>query len=370
MTRPQYKYDINSLYPFVMFSRVYPEPESLKFEEAPTVDRLIWYLTGRFEGMAKCTVQHKPRPFGYLPYTLPNKKLVFPTPDKPMTGYWCFPELREALNDGAIEIISCDHIVSGFRIDSPFKSFVSSLHKWKQDAEKAGNRFERMTAKLLMNSGYGKFGEQRSEELKYAEEYDFDYHRELNNSTGKEFEWCPVHEYTRDGYYKAVNEGQNKLTSHTLFCWASYITSWARVENLRWQRLIHEKGGYCYYTDTDSFVTDVELPHGDKLGDLKQEDDRFTAIYAPKDYRHIDYGKTDMAYFLLPEDSKIKGLPKDAVETDDNSYIYNTFFTEKMAIRRNEQVGKAFKMAKTLSRRYDKGEVMPDGYVRPLRVIE
>lgn len=48
--------------------------------------------------------------------------------------------------------------ISGYRRESPFKDFVSTLYECRLEARKEGNEALAYVYKILMNSLYGRFG--------------------------------------------------------------------------------------------------------------------------------------------------------------------------------------------------------------------
>jgi hypothetical protein len=52
---------------------------------------------------------------------------------------------------------------------------------------------------------------------------------------------------------------------------SSHITALSRISLWRHMKTAVQLGGNIYYSDTDSLITDIELPTSTKLGDLKDE---------------------------------------------------------------------------------------------------
>jgi hypothetical protein len=146
-------------------------------------------------------------------------------------GVWAYPEIRQALTDGARihqvhEAVQCRRARR-----TPFASYIDECYKKRLAAPKGS--LDDVYWKLMMNSLYGKFGQNDGLEV-----ITNDLLRTLNTSAG-----------------------------HANVIWSAYVTSLARIELLRHLRAASE----CYYTDTDSLFTPKILPTGPKLGELKEE---------------------------------------------------------------------------------------------------
>ena len=70
-----------------------------------------------------------------------------------------------------------------------------------------------------------------------------------------------------DVWYQAHRVDASYVIPHV----SAHITALARVRLWEFMKMAVEKGGRIYYLDTDSLITDVELPTSNRLGDLKDE---------------------------------------------------------------------------------------------------
>lgn len=138
-------YDVNSMYPFVMKSRLHP-------------------INGTFEHTDKMPKDFS-RPFflhfigtnkGALPSVAKDGSLTF---DKPRGEFMaCSHELEIALKYGLVTIervIDCHVAMQTITFDH----YVDDFYQMKLAAEARGDKALRLFAKLLLNSGYGKFGQ-------------------------------------------------------------------------------------------------------------------------------------------------------------------------------------------------------------------
>jgi hypothetical protein len=100
---------------------------------------------------------------------------------------------------------------------------------------------------------------------------------------------------------------------------AAAVTSYARIYMSKIKLLIHDLGGKVYYTDTDSIVTNIELPEhlvGKGLGQFKLEHKIKQAYFI-----------SNKTYFLRTYDNKVikkaKGVKSDSLTEEDYINMYN-----------------------------------------------
>lgn len=366
ITPHNWTYDINSLYPWVMYMGYFPNPNKIRRLSNPTINQLI-AIMGEYEGMARVTVKHAKSKICYLPYKREDGKVIFPHGE--FVGSYCFPELRYALQTGKLEIESIDYVIYGERMESPFKAFIAKIYPLKQN----GEGFIREVYKKIMNALYGKFCENHSKQEWYSERFDSVMFEKLQKDF-PDVTWNPLGAETERGYYRAQSKEEDTTTNHTIYAWGSYITSMARCENAKWQDKIRELGIDCYYTDTDSFVTSGELPQewvsSTELGLLKCED---------KPPMHYIHGNKD--YTRVGGVRQTKGVARGkANKPETTGYhpitrIGNVFqFTRLVGVkeaRRNSKLkyGQAILITKALSSKYDKRIVGEDGETESCRVV-
>lgn len=363
--QPNFYYDVNSLYPYAMIAGNFPNPAKLHQRRYVSPTTLAQMLADQtLEGCATVEVWHPPTYIGYLPYRDVNAsdRLLFPVGK--FTGTWCFPELRYAISRG-IKVLRCELVSYSAGMPSPFTSYVSRFFELKKTAE----GFEREVYKLLMNGLYGKFAEWHSKRELYARSYSEEKRAELAAQFGDVL-WQPLGKAREDGYYVFEEE---RLTSHTIFCWASYITAYARVRNAQLQDLIRDNGHRVFYTDTDSFLAETLLSSdaspesirsliGEELGQLKLESYQMRRIYGNKDYERTDFddeGKIKR---------RLKGVPKNAEQINPSVYRYQSIVKLRQAIRRGIEAGSPVTIAKELTRKYTKRQVLPNGDTLPIEV--
>ncbi len=349
-------YDINSLYPFVMANFMYPDPSCFTRVTNISKDELT-RLINRYEGNAKLTVTVKDcyRPILPVKY---NNKLIFPVGR--ITGRWNFPELRLAIKNKQIEIEQIHEVIYSTRVVNYFKNYVEDLYNKRKQSN---NEYDKLVYKLFMNSLYGKFGQRIKNDTKYASNVkDLE---EIENTYGDMI--TKISELKSGFYAVSLNlDKENKqYVSHSIVSWASYITSYARIINWQYQETIESKYGLkVAYTDTDSFFVDGEIPIesglvGPELGQLKLEPEKVKDIIGPKNYKYIKDGK---------EYTKLKGVPKSAIETEDGKYQFNKIVKYKEAMRRGLTPGQSVEVFKVLKKVYDKRVKLSNGETRPIRI--
>jgi len=214
-------YDVNSLFPTVMRNGTFPDlHEDFRRTKAPDWSK---------EGMAEVTLTVPVTRYPVLPMRSPDGELVYPYGT--LHGTWAYPEIRQAITDGARIHSVHEAIQYQPAKRSPFASFVDYCYERRLRATKGS--LDDVYWKLMMNSLYGKFGQNDGLEI-----ISQDRLRSLSTSAG-----------------------------HANVLWAAYVTSLARVHLLGQLRHAFE----CYYTDTDSLFTPAILPTGPNLGELKEE---------------------------------------------------------------------------------------------------
>ena len=121
-----------------------------------------------------------------------------------------------------------------------------------------------------------------------------------------------------------------------------------------------------YYCDTDSILTNehgkeiIEKKYaGDKLGELVLEDSSdYVELFGLKDYH---FGKR----------KRLKGVSKSAKKVNEDTYEFLHWGTTIEAMKSGKQDAMFTEIRrKTLSRRYSKGTVNPDGTISPLAIFE
>ena len=360
-------YDINSLYPKAMKEARFPDPEKYKTLVNPTVAEFR-HILSEYEGEALLTVHQANSYIGYLPVRDKDNKVTFPVGN--LTGHWCFPEIRYALSTGKIEIESVASVTYSPGIESPFAGMVDFAYAIKRD----NKGFKKEVFKLLLNSLYGKFGEYHIGNEWYSSTFDRELLAELEKTYGEgKIRWIPLGREGDSGYFSTTDDSQyDRWTSHTIFSWAAYVTSTARVINAEYQDKIRALGIEIYYTDTDSFLCSGELPSewiNKELGFLKYEPDHSIAyINGNKDYRLRETGIRQTKG--IPRGKANNSLPiAYSLKTHEiTHYSFTRLIRVKESRRRGIPVGSPLQVVKNISEKYLKRTPDTTGNTSPLRL--
>lgn len=384
-----YKYDINSMYPFAMVKVKFPNPKHVKKSKANDLEGLL-HTMKFYEGQATITVNHKYHEFGFLPVRSEGK-LKFPSGT--FTGTWCFPEIRFALKHKIIDIVEIHEVLRSHRMDSPFKNFANDLY----EARLTVTGIEKVIKKNLMNSLYGKFGQRQKFLEIYYEEVPFElleilidrkipyelkmFNKDRNDCYIRIFKPVKITEKeVKERNIKILSENEIEIEDtdnysieykvndnpkafktkiHSIPCFASYITSYARVYLL--EQMIKYKKNNVTYCDTDCVCMEIDPMIEDSLvlGAFKKEKEILTHIYGNKNYTEI---KGDVL------NRKIKGIPKKAVKLSENSFLYQAMTKTKKAIRNQLTAGVWVEQEKTITNRYDKRKVLKSGKTKILKI--
>ena len=331
-------YDINSLYPFVMNTKNYPNPYTLK--KGVDLEK---------EGITFCEIESPNILYPLLPFRTPEK-LLFPVGK--FKAWQSNVELRKAIELGyKIKAIDGYYYESVF---NPFSLFISDLYKLRMNYKKNKSLVEiEIVPKILMNSLYGKF----AQKLQYQELYFMD-NQENKNLISK---YCYINrelreqgkplKYTIDSPdNRTIKKNgilfheprmfyviDNEITNYPKFInpiLSIYTTSYARLELYKWIELILKQGKKVLYCDTDSLITNAKLKTGEKLGEMKKEISIHKGIIIkPKFYYLEDESKKNIY-------AKSKGMHNlktflqfdDVLKTQKYEYVKFTKFRE--ALRR------------------------------------
>lgn len=261
---PTYHYDVNSLFPAMMLRHRYPDLTSWYETEAPD-----WSL----EGAARVTLTIPACAIGPLPVRAPETgELLFPIGE--VTGAWCYPEIRAALERGA-RLDRVHWALEFSETCDPFSSYVADCYARRLRAKAAGDELGSIFWKLVLNSLYGKFAQ----------------------SSG-------ILTIKNDTEFTIPTTGRNANV-----IWSAYVTSYARVELLG----LLEKTANPYYCDTDSVFSDTQFETSTDLGGLKLEGEYDRTLFkGNKIYTRTGIVYTDKGPKRVVDDAKAKGVPRDA----------------------------------------------------------
>lgn len=343
-TQTYYKLDVNSMYPFVMKDNDYPV-EFVAYGENVDITRVIalsqqYYLIGIIELDTDQPV-----------YAYKDKhKLIFPI------GHF----ITALHQSEIIYAVTHGHFISALKLAAyrkgpVFSDYVDFFYRMKLRAEDDHNPVIRHQAKIMMNSLYGKFGQQEVISKVVPNVTGFKYGRftGYSEALGKRVEVNCLGADMELSY----KQGESVYSFPGI---AGAVTAYARL--YLWDLLQIAKVENCFYLDTDSLVVNQEgydrlasYLDNTKLGYLKLEDtsDSFT-IWGAKDYQ-------------FGADIKHKGVPKSAKELAVGSWQYEQFRGANTWLADGLDTGvKVYTRTKQRISGYDKGIVNPDRSVSPL----
>jgi hypothetical protein len=239
--------DINSLYPHVMT------------REFPATAKTVKDISGF--GVADVTIRLPEAYIMGLPYRDEEGRVIFPWGK--LRGIWTFAEIQDAVAHGG-KILKL-HNAIGCREGQ--KYYADYVHHFYQMRQACKDEAKRLFFKLLMNNLYGQLATRGS------------ISRTVSNT----------HPNAQSGAYpvfgnKLLMDFNTAPPEHCNYLHAAYVTSYGRLELLKYLRELGERMIYC---DTDSLIFTGKPPFkiGDGLGEMKLEGrGKHVVTYAPKTY--------------------------------------------------------------------------------------
>lgn len=236
-------YDVNSMYPYVML-----QPLPVRYVAESRILREDWY------GFVYAKVRI---PDIYIP-VLPvrREKLYFPIGI--IEGVWSTEELLHSQYSG-VEILN---IYQGYYFETTtvFEGYIRTLYEQKRNAGEP----LRSIAKFLLNSFYGKFGQNPVKKM-YVTDKDAPY--------GSFPILTPDGNLSGFSYYE-----RHSKAAYLLPHLSSAVTSKARLV------LADRLNTHAYYCDTDSIFTEQTMPTGKELGEWSYVGSGEARFYQPKLY--------------------------------------------------------------------------------------
>lgn len=346
---PCYKYDVNSLYPFVCTDMYFPDFGRMKKGKSISKFKNILSLQ---EGCALVKVRHKQNFVGVLPYRKDNE-IIYPF--GVWVGWYNFNELRKAVSTGLVDILEVREYIHAPKIY--FKELADYM---KFFYDKKNNSFgaEKMIFKFLLNALTGKFSQKEHGEKRYFENV-HDMKQYLVSLTRLPEKYNVLHfsEDREDLFLEIFRSKNNQKPSR----WnnpavSSYITSQARIYMLDFY-LKYQKN-LCY-TDTDSLVLSRPMDEkvGNDMGQFKKEHDESIEIIGNKHY----YAKVGRKKYKM-----IKGVHKKHTKKK-GKFCFTKMIRTKEGIRRKIDTGIFVSVEKLLTNDYTKRTVIKNK-TQPLKI--
>lgn len=267
-----YLYDINSLYPYVMGKYSYPSKYYYVYRwKEPRIQPTKTIIENKDVLAIFAIVDDTYEKYPFFASRIKDK-LVFNNSIKECLIFT--EELEYLVQIGYVFSFKTTGCVLGYQ-EKFLEKFVNEGYSIRKQM-KANNNPEEYFIKILLNSGYGKFGEGR-EKIDYG----------VMSSAGEMDENTTIDDYNENYPWLVTRtkKHSNYLTNNVLI--AQKITAMARLE--LYQK-IHDAttlGALLAYTDTDSLVLDKPvLPVGKNLGELKCETISGFQALGLKEYIH------------------------------------------------------------------------------------
>ncbi len=334
--------DVNSLYSHVM--RTHKFPTKLKwFAKNVTIDYLKDLLVD-YAVTARVLVNIDEPVFPYK-----TDKVYYPLGR--FITVLTTPALKYALSKGWILEVMETAI---YEQEYIFKEYVDFFYGLKRYYKKAENPVYYMITKFFLNGLTGKWGQRSQKYIEIGECNSWEYSIEEVADLDTHERWTEI----RIGG-KIYREGKKQESFDSFVAIVSHITAYARDHTIK----LRYKAGVenTFYIDTDSLTVNEKGYHNLKdeldefeLGRLQvQEIANRVVIRGAKDYKFGDK-------------EKIKGIRKDAVYLGNNQYSQLHFMKTRSMMRLGIQNRAIMRrVTKKLKRVYDKGKLLPDGFVEP-----
>lgn len=218
---------------------------------------------------------------GCLPYRGDDGRLYYPNDDTVRTYNATSWEILAGLDTGTLDIKNTIKVLQHV-FTANFQEYVDYWYAEKLAAKKAGDKARELFAKLMLNSGYGKFGQdgRKFEDYRITEYGDW--------PDGEE--WKPYSNIEAVKDYQVFSRPNPSYRFYNVATAAS-ITGYVR--GFLWRSLCAvERPLYC---DTDSIIcrSADKLPMGDQLGEWSLECDAEEVYIAQKKMYSIKVKDSD-----------------------------------------------------------------------------
>lgn len=340
---PFVTYDINSMYPYIMRNNAFPV-KLIDYVENPSKEQ-ITMANRRYACVARVDLETDVPAYAVRH----DGKIVFPIGS--FETFVCSQGLYYGLAHGHIKHVS---ELAVYEKDFILKRFVDYFYDLRKHYDAENNLVMKTFCKYFLNQLYGKFG-QKKPIVESEEDITFDgYWREevFDLVTGQT-------ETITKLFNKRFVVFGHEPHPKAFVAIAAHITELSRF--LLWDIISNTGLQRVLYCDTDSIKIRKKDAHYIKykispteLGALKNEGENTKLIiHAPKHYETENI-------------IRMKGVPANATKIEDFKYTYDAFLGQDTHLRK--KVDKYFivrQTIKTLSTKYTKGQVLPNGKVIP-----
>jgi len=319
-----YYYDVNSLYPFT----------ALNDMPGLDCDKLTYFdynvdISDLF-GFFYCKIEAPSN--GYLGLLPVRYKLGIIFPLGNWDGWYFSEELKFAQENG-YKIT----VINGYnfnKVKGVFTDYVKDIYAIKA---KPINKTQKTIAKSLLNNLLGRFGidldksitkvispqefEQKSAINKIVSYKNISNNKMLVTYVPKlDYDIIKSHDLDFLKVSRKIKDSEVEYRANTSIVISAAITAYARIHINKVKLYIIKNGGKIYYSDTDSIVTNIQLPADmvseNEIGKMKLENRLSKGIFITN--KTYCYTNT-MNEFI----NKAKGVNKDALTYDDYAKLLN-----------------------------------------------
>jgi len=343
-----YYYDVNSMYPYVMKSNLYPVNVV-----GSGYNLRLSTLEKQLE--IRCiTAQVKLKTDSPVYGVKWKGKLIFPVGE--FETVLTTSELVYALEHGHIQSIGRYALYDKGDI---FTSYVDYFYSLRKHYEAQGNEVYAFLMKRFLNSLYGRFG-LKLEDWEYLDRQEdvlFDSDTVYNYQT-KEIIRYRVIDGKRE-IFRGWKEGY-----HSVVCIASEVTANARM--LLWDYQLKAGRENVVYCDTDSLI--VNTTGSERLKDsIDQTELGKLKLEGMSDILILNNCKD----YVFGDNRKLKGVRENADRDENGNYVQWHSEGIKTRLRLQSPDRSRWKrVIKKISPSYNKGDVKEGGIVLPLRLGE
>jgi len=338
---PYYLLDINSMYPYHMRNYIYPtakrayitHPSKREFLN----DLKSWLLIADVD-----VCVYEPA-IGIV-----TDRLIFPVGE--FRAILTSPELSYLASHGKILKV---HRYAVYDFAPIFTDYVDYFYQKRLEYINNSNRCYAQFSKIMLNSLYGKFGQQ----IRNV--------KPININLPDHISYLPVlhaHDRGYDIFYRigdqwfkesAITDGYNSFPAI-----ASFVTAYSRM--YLWDLIKIAGPKNCYYCDTDSVI--VSQNGYENLSDFISTDKTLGKLSLQKKIQNLDLRGAKM--YQTDENIKIKGIKNPTEWKDDYNQIQ--FEKSRTALSKGRPDNIIVKhITKHLSYEYKKGIVNSNGWIDP-----
>jgi hypothetical protein len=342
---PIYQVDVNSLYPYVMHENYYP----------------CKVLTSNLSGEITTDYVRQHAEASIAEVYLDTRDFEYPVKNR--EGCWYVggrartvlagPELDRAFRHG--EVIRTTRFIH-YQLNRLFDKFVADLYTQRMVAKRSGDSVRTYLYKIMLNSLYGKFGQQTGEWVYYGQTFNpFEFSQALG--------WSERDQKNLSQRVLAGHEFRTQDLEEAKYSYvpiAAFVTSYARVYMDSIKSMIPDNS--YYYQATDSLYVNemayntlgkVQMYSDYELGKLKTEGTYDKCIF--RNIHNIDKDDKEVRGSVRPTAKKI-GPEVYATERWDG-------LTAGIFAGRRDRVH-IVEMIKVLTPVYNRRIVLPDGSTR------